>query len=109
MEIVTDKTVVEARFYISEIKLVPFSEYEYDENNKIKSTNQVMGGTVTMNAAKHGTFGKYTPFGSCTMGIQNSHAFNIFKEAYERILKENGHTPRFKVYFVEDDDQTVEK
>jgi hypothetical protein len=111
MQIDTDKTVVEARFYVSEIKLTPFNEYEYDSEGRpnYSKSHLEMGGTVTFSAAKHGTFGKATPFGNCTMGIQNQHAFLVFKEAYERIVKEKGRTPRFKVYFVEDENQEPDK
>jgi hypothetical protein len=107
MQIDTDKTVIEARFYISGIKLVPVSDYKEVDGQKTYYTE--MGGEVQMNAAKHGTFGKYTPSGNATMLIHNPHAFSVFKEAFERILKEKGRTPRFKVYFVEDDDQEPDK
>lgn len=109
MQIDTDKIVVEARFYVSEIKLQPFQDYDLDENNKSINHRQVMGGTVTMTAAKHGTFGKYTPFGNITMGIQNLYAFEVFKEAFERTLKFKSRNPRFKVYFVEDENQEPDK
>jgi hypothetical protein len=100
-------TTVEARFYVTEIKLQPITVYDDGPDGKpdYKTGRQEQGGTVTMNAAKHGTFGKATPSGSCQMMIQNQHAFLVFKEAFERILKEKGRTPRFKVYFVEDENQ----
>ena len=116
MQIDTDKTVVEARFYISSVKLQPTTRAKKDEKGEfIKNDHGMhqyesfMAGSVEMNAAKHGTFGEATPSGSCQMLIQNEDAFNVFKEAFERIIKEKGRTARFKVYFVEDENQDPEK
>lgn len=104
--------VVEARFYVTNIQLSPITEYpEVDKDGKTdySKPKMSMGGTVNMGAAKHGTFGKATPSGNCSMLIQNESAFLIFKEAFERIVKTNGRTARFKVYFVEDENQEPDK
>jgi hypothetical protein len=103
----TDLPIVEARFYVGEIKLQPVTVYDDGPDGKpdYKTARQHEGGTVTMTAAKHGTFGKATPSGSVQMLIQNPAAFAVFREAFQRILKERGRTARFRVYFVEDESQ----
>lgn len=106
----TENPIVEARFYVTAIKLVPISTPLENPDGTIRpwqdGSTTVMGGQVDMSAAKHGTFGKATPNGSCQMLIQNPGAFAVFKDAFESTVKKNGQTPRFRVYFVLDEDQS---
>jgi hypothetical protein len=96
--------VIEARFQVTGLKVQPIIEGHYEAKKWVQDPPK-LGGVVEMTARKHGTFGKATPNGNLSMMIANDSAFAVFKEAFERAVKEGRSTATFKVYFVEDEEQ----
>ena len=103
----TDKPIVEARFHLTEVSAVQaWGETGYPTTKMVK---------ITMNAAKSGLFGKASPGGQLWITIANPGASHVFEEAFEdaavgfydteRPTPKMG-TKRFRVYIVEDEDQT---
>ena len=104
-----NQPVIEARFLLTELTYVPnWNQNDYKTAKAVK---------VKMNAAKHGTFGKATPSGSLEMLINNPDAYAIFERAFNEAAKFESLpvgtakllTKRYKVYFVEDENQEPDK
>lgn len=103
----TDKPIVEARFHLTEVHAFsPWSDFGY---------GLAKGVRVTMTAAKSGLFGKASPEGKLDLMIANPGAFEVFEEAFNRGAAEfydpavpspKMATKRFRIYIVEDEDQT---
>lgn len=106
----TDIQIVEARLYVSAVKLTPITTYEEKEDGSpdYSKGRQRVGGTVEFQAAKHGTFGKASPSGSAQLLIQNEAAFDIFMRSFEKTVRETGKTPAFRVFFVLEEDGEAE-
>jgi len=105
-----NQPIVEARFLLTEITWVPnWNSNDYKTAKGVK---------IKMAAAKHGTFGKATPSGSIEMLINNPDAYAIFEKAYNESATFSESIPigtarlltkRYKVYFVEDENQEPDK
>lgn len=100
------ETVIEARFNVNKIELNAFRGGHHDDGGKWVNDPVKLAGTVYMNAVKHGTFGDATPNGNLSMMIANSHAFDVFKNAFEEAARAGKYACVFKVYFVLDENQT---
>ena len=102
----TDKPIVEARFHLVECKTHSvYGETGYGSSKAV---------TVVLQAAKSGIFGKASPNGRIELMIANPAAYQVFQEAFDdadrRMYDPQVPAPkmgskRFRVYFVEDEDQ----
>lgn len=104
---VTDKPIVEARFHLVEVK----SHQTYGDTG----FNTAKAVTITLQAAKSGIFGKASPSGRMEMMIANPGAYEVFENAFNEqsrafydpeVPSPKMGTKRFRVYIVEDEDQT---
>jgi len=104
-----NQPVIEARFLLTELTYVPnWNANDYKTAKAVK---------VRFAAAKHGTFGKATPSGSIEMLINNPGAYAIFEKAFNEAATFSEApigtakllSKRYKVYFVEDENQEPDK
>lgn len=102
----TDKTIVEARFFLSEVR----AHQLYGDSGY----GTAKGVLITMTAAKSGIFGKASPNGKLELLIANPGAYQIFEQAFDEAAKQlydpdfaapKMGMKRFRIYIVEDEDQ----
>lgn len=104
---VTDKPIVEARFHLTEVR--SFQAYGDSGFGTAKSV------VVTMTAAKSGIFGKASPNGKLEIHIANPGAYEVYEKAFDEAARQvydpdfaapKMGSKRFRIYIVEDEDQT---
>ena len=80
---------IEARFHLSSVKI----QKAWDAEKSLISV-------VEFSAAKSGVFGKATPNGSMQMTIGNPAATEIFKNDFDKSIKENNRVPVYRIFMV---------